>query len=367
MKIMMFIPSLLPGGAERVMSTVANYMVKEDDVEILMLNEMEPFYDLSEKIVVKNVTTAKRFEGIIGSIIFLFAEFRRRKDFIHEVETYQPDIILSFLNTTNLIVLSAKYRVKTIPIVVSERNDPNLYNKILRTVISNIYPKADLIICQGSKVASYYKSKRGKTVVIPNPINISSIGDYHEQREKKIVSVGRLIEVKNHKLLINAFKKISEEYPDYILEIYGEGELRNELERLIETLDIADRVFLRGNKKNVMQYIDTAQCFVLTSNYEGFPNVLLEAMASGLPVISTDFPTGIAYDLIENGINGYVVPVGDEDKLVDAIRNVLKSKELQSKMGKSNLYVRELYSEEIICRKWKDTLHEIACRRKKYW
>lgn len=358
----MFIPSLMSGGAERVMSTLANHFVSEDKVEILMLNDIEPFYEVSKEVTIKNISTAKRKEGIIGSLLFISSEIKRRKEFINEVKNYQPDVILSFLNTTNIIALSAKRKMKSIPMIVSERNDPMLYNRLLRTVITFMYSKADLIICQGNSVANYYKRKHGKTVVIPNPINSNAIGDFHENRKKKIVSVGRLIKAKNHSLLIKAFKKISKDYPDFILEIYGEGELKSELESLIKKLEITDKVFLLGNKKNVMQFIDDAACFVLPSNYEGFPNVLLEAMASGLPVISTNFPTGIARELINDGQNGYVVPVGDEDSLINAIRNIIDSKDLQDYMGRNNLYVREMFSEETICVKWKKAINAISCK-----
>lgn len=356
MKILLFIPSLMAGGAERVMSTVANYLSQDHTVEILMINEITPFYSLNENVTTKYVKTGKRKPGILGAFLFLGTEIKRRKAFIKEVHDYKPDVILSFLTTTNVIALLSLNKIKGIPLIVSERNDPGLYKKSVRWLINKLYPKADLIVCQGKRVAEFFNKIHGRTVVVPNPLNQAALGKFHEKRSDKLVTVGRLTAAKNQKLLIDSFFEIHTEYPNHTLEIYGEGELKEELSNYIDSLNMQNKIKLMGTRKNVMHYIDDAACFILPSNFEGFPNVLIEAMASGLPVISTDFPTGIAKELICDGINGYVVPTDNKKEMVRALRKVLSSEDEQNKIGKNNLQIAEIYSEKNICKLWKDIL-----------
>ena len=145
-----------------------------------------------------------------------------------------------------------------------------------------------------------------------------------------------------------------DELPDDCkLIIYGEGKLRENLEKLIKMKGMEKDIFLPGSQKNVMDLINGSALFVLTSNYEGFPNALLEAMAIGLPVISTNFYTGIAKELIKNE-NGIIVPVNDEQKLAKAIVRIMNDKQLRKIMKKNNVKLCKKFDVNNIASIWID-------------
>ena len=176
--------------------------------------------------------------------------------------------------------------------------------------------------------------------------------------KRRVVSVGRLDKQKNFPLIIKSFAKLPDKFDEYILDIYGEGPERPYLQSLIDDEKMSDRITLCGAKQNLLSQINDADLFVLPSNYEGFPNALLEAMAIGLPVISTDFSTGIARELVLPE-NGRVVPVCDEEKMTEALCELLEDGELREKMGKNNREkCKEFYIPEII-QKWKDAINEL--------
>lgn len=193
--------------------------------------------------------------------------------------------------------------------------------------------------------------------MLPNPVNFNDIPKERPTYfQKEIVTVGRLIEQKNQKLLIEAFKEISKDYPEYNLIIYGIGPLEEKLKSIVNDLKLEKKVFFRGLKKYVMYEVNKASVFVLSSNFEGFPNVLIEAMATGMPVISSNFNTGIAEKLIKNDKNGYLFKVGDKASLITAIKKVLERESEFIEIGKINKEITYQYKDEIISKLWLDTL-----------
>lgn len=176
---------------------------------------------------------------------------------------------------------------------------------------------------------------RHKAKILPNPISneLASINKIYNQTVKTIVSAGRLVKQKNYPLLIGAFAKVHEKYPHLQLHIYGEGELSLDLQALIDQLGLRSSAVLKGRSNELWQEFSRADIFVLSSEFEGMPNVLLEAMAIGLPCISTDCPTGPA-ELIKNGWNGILVPNRDEDKLTQAITYMVENPSAGREMGR---------------------------------
>ena len=360
MRILMFIPALNAGGAERVMVTLANYFTDGGhDVLIQTLNTGASFYAVSEKVRIAGMKYKFNSNSVIRKLQIPRIEVQRGNDFVRAALEYQPDVVLSFLYTTNVIALLSRNRIKA-PIVVSERNDPFIGGVVSRKICARLYPKANLIVCQGNKVASYFQKLHGRCEVIPNPLNPQAVGEFKLNKTKKIVTVGRLIPQKNHKLLIHAFAMIYPKHPDYSLMIVGEGPLKSDLEEVIVSLNLQKAVSIHDNIKNVMTVINDASCFVLSSDYEGFPNVLLEAMASGMPVVSTDFGTGIARDLITDDKNGYVVPIGDIENMAAAIERIITSESRQLQMGRENLKLKYEFSEDSICSRWEEALSKVA-------
>ena len=191
--------------------------------------------------------------------------------------------------------------------------------------------------------------------MIPNPVFVKA-EDYPKvkERRKAIVTVGRLHPQKNHKLLIDAFALVADQISDYTLEIYGDGELKDELQRHIDDLGLNNRVFLKGTSKEIHKLIYDAALFVLSSDYEGLPNTLLEAIALGIPSISTDCRPGGAREIIEDGINGRIVPIGSEKILATEILTVLSDTELTEKYSKNALISSRRFNTENIYNLWTD-------------
>ena len=354
-KIMFLIPNLVGGGAERVMTTLANGLSNKYDVKIVTLTTTDSFYKTSDAVIIEGIgcsvnkknAVAKLFTRIKSAMKGFFGIKR-------VIKRDKPDVVIAFLNSVSqpLLLLKSFSRLKC-KIIVSERADPNERGFFSRWFEKNFFPKADVIVCQGKKAAEFFKKKHQKKIEIsPNPICAEAIPPMHTgERQKKIVGIGRLADQKNFSLLISAFSKLDERFYDYRLEIYGAGPMENELAELIKKLGIEDRAHLMGAKKNVMFEVADASLYVMSSNFEGFPNALVEAMATGLPVISTDFPTGIANEVVKSE-NGIVIPIKDETALIKAMTELLSDPERMKKMGIENRKFLDILNEESVLAMW---------------
>ena len=331
MKIMFVTPSMYFGGAERVMSLLCNEGVRVGNEVVLTIMDDNRVvsYPLDEKVQIEFMQSA-RFDRI-GNLNTLIKTLR------NIIISHKPDVIISFFNATMTFVWLAA-RNLSIPLIFSERNDPNNNIKGWKSKLLQhcALKKSDHIVFQTEGARSYYGKKvRKKSSVITNPFSTDNLpGDYLGEREKTIVSVGRLSPQKNQKLLIEAFALVEKKYPEYNLVIYGEGPLRKELEALIEEKGLAEKVFLPGSYKNVLEKIKSASLFAFSSDFEGLPNALIEAMAVGLPCVSTDCSPGGARELINDYTNGIVVPRGDINELAKACEFVLSDAVRSEAMGK---------------------------------
>ena len=192
--------------------------------------------------------------------------------------------------------------------------------------------------------------------VIPNPIAASAIPERFEgKRRHTVVGVGRLSEQKNFEMLIHAFAALPARFSDYTLEIYGGGPLEEKLHNVIDEAGLSERAKLMGIKKNVMHYISDAALYVMSSDYEGFPNALAEAMATGIPVISTDFSTGVAGDIVKSE-NGIVIPVGDREALTEAMEKMLSDEHEWERMSIENRKLLDVLSEKNVMKMWVQVL-----------
>jgi glycosyltransferase involved in cell wall biosynthesis len=227
-----------------------------------------------------------------------------------------------------------------------------------------LYPKADGFVFQTADAMAYYKDYIGdRGVVLPNAINNEFVKEpYKGKREKVIVSAGRFSQQKNHLLLIDAFSKISQKHCDYNLVIYGDGELKSKYEERINELKIKGRVFMPGFVHDFGSCILNASLFVLSSNFEGMPNALMEAMALGLPCISTDCPSGGPKYLINDRVNGLLVPLGDSGRLAEAMDVVLSNEELAYRIGNNARRITETLRSDSIYEKWEIYIKKIIYR-----
>lgn len=365
-KYLFFIPGMPLGGAERVMSTLANNFVKNgDSVRILTMKAPDCAYELDPRVEITGAYASFQMSSPVKAVKSVISVIKGISVYKKQLKEYQPDLVLSFLSYTNLIAIRFGRR-SGIPVVVSERCDPLKRNKIIMKLDNRYYPKADCIVCQSKTIEAYFKNVNpaSKTTVIANPLNSLVYNtEKIKNREKKIIAAGRLSDQKNYTLLIRAFSQIADKFPDFRVNIFGQGPEKENLEKLIAELNLQNRVFLMGTKQNVMKEEADSSLYVMSSDYEGFPNALAEAMASGLPVISTDFPSGVAHEIIENGKNGFVVPVGDVDALAKAMDAVLSDPSLQETMSVNNEAIREQLSEERVCGIWKNLFNSLTDKR----
>lgn len=355
MKVLFTIGSLAGGGAERVVSRLASCMAgRGDSVEIALIAQNVVDYPLDEKVDVRFINPKIQIRGM--------RYFLRCLELRNEVKRFDPDIVISFTTAVNIFVLDA-LRGTDYKILLSERNDPHNDPKDikLRNRRDRLYRKADGIVFQTEDSRAYFDDdiqKRSK--VILNPVDVPSEYIRKNNKEKKIVTVGRLEPQKNHSMLIKAFASIHRSFPDYRLEIYGEGSLRNELEELIRSEGLEDSVYLMGYTKNVFEAVSTAKLFVLSSDYEGMSNALLEAMAMGLPVVSTDHPIGGARMAVENGINGMLTPVGDSEALAAAVCQILENEQLSESLSQNAADISKRLDIDRITDEWTDFIHRMV-------
>lgn len=364
MKVVFIIPSLSSGGAERIVSHISNKLAENNnDVYILTFEGIKPFYKLHNNIKYKTAGLVVKRENRLNTIIKIFFNlFKYMKFVAKEIKDICPDVVIPFLPQADISIFKLILKKRSYKIVCSERNDPQQRNLIMQRILKLIYSNCDLLVCQSKNVSNFYSNIPGdKKVIIENPLNDDIIPEYVDESScPKIVSVGRLSKQKNHELLIRSFANIYRVGAlNCNLYIYGEGPERNNLENLIRNLGLEGRVILCGREKNVLHKIKDASLFVLSSNYEGFPNALLEAVALGLPVISTDFPTGTAERLIDNS-NGIIVPVNDEYKMSIAIKKIMLDETLRKKMRGNTLNIRNELNLDRIVSMWMKNIAQLV-------
>lgn len=343
--------NMLAGGAERVISQLANYFVENEIVcNIVTLDCKEVQYEIDNRIKIIPIGKKSSNKGLDK----FFRYSRLRKILLEQ----KPDVVLAMPEEIGIYVLLAMLGT-SIPVYVSERNNPWVMpdQKITRILRTLMYPFATRLIFQTEMAKSYFSEKiQKKGIVLNNPVDASRIPkQYCGEREKVIVAAGRLAKQKNFELLIRSFSEFHKEHSDYKMIIYGEGKMRSELENLIKELKLDSKITLPGIKTNLLQLINSAAMFVLSSDYEGMPNVLLEAMCMGMPVISTDCPSGGPRQLIENGVNGLLVPVNDIMALSDAMDKMTCTD--NAKFISDNAYkIREVVVSDKIFKDWEQYL-----------
>lgn len=342
-KITFFMSSMGRGGAERVVSILSRkYCENGWTVDICMLLHNYNDYPLDERVRVLDFS--KNGKSKIGMLCKI------RKYMKHE----KPTVAVPFLSKTSALfyIATLGLQMKSTRVVVSERIDPYAvqYSSILRKVIDRSFLKADSVVFQTKRAKSFYSEKiQAKSTIIGNPVTMnitkSNISNH------VIVNAGRLEKQKNQKMLIEAFNVIAKDYPDYVLHVYGDGSLRGELENQIKNLGLKDRVLLRGNQLDYQEWLAEAEFFVLSSDYEGLSNALIEAMRLGIPCISTNCAG--SDEIISNNENGLLTSIGNGIELASAMKKMIDNSDLREKLGKNAMEASKEFDTEVVIQKWR--------------
>lgn len=397
-EVLMVLPHMVGGGAERVAAMLVNYFDKngikskivltadyskdvvrhelKEDIPLILLKEVMDKESLREKI--------RYYPAKIGSKVgcHLFEAFHKPVPaylaYLSVVWQYHREIkylknligekkettVIAFLQPAIPLVLLA---TRSLPnkVIISERCDPNrlMKKRYGKLFIKKYYTRADKAVFQTKEAKEVYPKNVGeKGFVIENPIKKDLPEAYYGERNTTITTFCRISEQKNLPVLIEAFAKLHEEYPEYKLKIIGDApneegvRVRNQIVNQMKNLKIDSAVELVPFMNKVHEEILKDAMYVNSSDYEGMSNAMLEAMAIGMPVVCTDCPIGGAHAAIEHGENGLLVPVKDAQVLYMAMKQIIEDNELSQRLSKNAVKIREKLSLENIANQWMELL-----------
>ena len=332
MKLLFYIDSMQKGGANRVMANLKDFFANSG-YDVVLVNDIlsenrdleYPLNPLVKRVILDVQNTSRAFSNL-----------KRIAKLRELIKTENPECVVSFMGPPNIRMLLASAFLKC-RTVVSVRNDPTKEygsNWIKRVFANVLFMLANGCVFQTEDAALYFNRwVKNRSRVIMNPVDESFYSVSRSDTPRNIVTVGRFYPQKNHKLLIDAFAKIADEFPEENLIIYGEGPLREEMEKQIADLQLTNRIFLPGSTSRVPEVLSEAKLFVLSSDFEGMPNALMEAMAVGVPVISTDCPCGGPRALIKSESQGRLVSCGDTEALSNSMKSILNSQRVQKELS----------------------------------
>lgn len=358
-KIMFYISSLAKAGAQRVILNLTESLLsKGHQVTIVTTAVVGNEYELP-KGAVRIISDIQGEEITSNRIVNLKNRFSKLRN-IWKKE--RPDVIVSFIGKNNFMAILTSLGL-SIPVVTSVRGEPKeeFYSSMMELLAKTLMGLSTGIVLQTPDAKKYFpKWIQKKAVILENPLNPEFIEEYYDgERKPEIVSVGRIDSNKNQKLIIDAFYQIADEFPEVKLILYGDGEDREKLLQYVQESPYSGRIYLPGAISDVKERIKKAKVFVLSSNTEGMPNALMEAMALGIPCVSTDCPCGGPKMLMEGKENGILVPVGNSEKMAEAMGTILQDDVLWDKYSKNAYQVTKSLNPETVNRKWEEYLYSV--------
>jgi glycosyltransferase involved in cell wall biosynthesis len=357
LKIIFYINVLSNGGAERVMSVITSELAERGYECILVTTyKTDNEYHVSDSV--KRVVLEKENEYHASKFKRNFLRIVKLRKICQEEK---PDIVISFMTEANVRAIIATLCMKT-KTIISVRTDPKrIYSSLKGRLIGKcVLPLADGCIFQTEYAKGWFPKRfQKKGRVIFNPIADKFYNKKNVPIDNLVINCARLCDVKNHRMLIHAFSKVVNEVPDAKLKIYGDGEERDALCRLIEDSGLKNNVFLEGNIENIEDILAQAKLFVLSSKYEGMPNALMEAMAVGVACISTDCESGGPRTVFGEEFRDMLIKVGDEEALAIKIKEMLSSNECAG-VGKAMKERAGIFQKDYIVMQWIDYLESVA-------
>lgn len=365
MRLALVISSLERGGAEKIISILANAWAEQGRiVTVITLDQFgAPAYSLHESVQLCRLAFPPGKSK--HSLQAVVKNFRKLRMLRNAIRNSMADITLSFIDTTNIVTLLAT-RGLHIPVIVSERANPELDNigQIWRILRQITYPLSRALVLQTNASAASLRGRfKVRVCTIPNPVEFGGKGQKETQISStpascNVVAMGRLVPQKGFDLLLKAFAHISQHHPQWSLKIVGGGPLRAELENQSEILGIRDRVHFLGPVSDPFPIFHSADLFVLSSRFEGFPNALCEAMACGLPVISFDCPWGPS-EIIRDGVDGLLVPREDVPALATALDRLMSDAQERGRLASRAPEIGMRFGKERILAMWDNLFKEL--------
>ncbi len=359
-RITLVIASLGWGGAQKIITAMANHWARQGwQVTLISMDEENdpPFFPIDEAVDLLALGvkghTASPFQAISEN-------FKRLTTLRRAIVDSAPDVVISFLSVTNVRALLATIGLN-LPVIVSERGDPNRrsISRAWHWLRAAIYPFAKASVAQTDYAKNCFPgSIRRRCLVIPNPVLIPE--KPASRTSKTVIGVGHLVPVKGFDVLVRAFGRIAQNHPDWRLRIWGHGDERERLLALATEFGIADRLELPGLTDQPGAWASEASIFVLASRHEGFPNALLEAMASGLPVIATDCPIGGPRAMIAPGQTGLLVPNEDETAMADALDQLMTDETQAARLAGAARERAEDFAMDKVMTRWTELVESLV-------
>jgi len=369
LKLVIFIHSLSGGGAERVTAILGSYWAAEGwDVTIVTLSSVhDDSYELHPSI-------KRRSLGLIGqsanALVGLWMNLRRVRAFRDVLRSVKPDVALGMMTGSNVVLALAALNVSSVVAVGSERTYPPQFplGTIWEQLRRRTYGWLDGVVVQTTKGAEWLRRNSNVRFaeVIPNPVvwplPASRLGDGNpapaRSKRRLLLAAGRMTEEKQFGVLVEVFAQLESLHPEWDLAIVGTGPLKAQLEVQIASIGLVGRVSLPGQVGNIGAWYESADLFVMTSRFEGFPNVLAEAMAHGLPAVSYDCDTG-PRDIIRNGTDGLLVPPGDAARLAQSLSVLMSDDALRKEFSAKALDIRSRLSLQRVALQWERLFEEL--------
>lgn len=361
-KIMFYINAIHDGGAERVMVNLAKYF-SENGYDTTLVTSFRDTWEYPLTSTVRRLTLEET-EIKQSRIKRNISRIKKLRDLC---KSEKPDILVSFMEEPNFraILATRGLPVKTLVLV---RNDPikEYAGKLGWFVGKVLLPMADGCVFQTRDAQKWFpKRLQKKSKIIYNAVKEDFYNVNRTPVRGEIVTCGRLTEQKNHAMLINAFAEVQKKYPFVTLKIYGDGTLKDKLQKQIDDLGLSSTAHLMGATSDVTRALQTADLFVLSSDYEGMPNALMEAMAAGVPCISTDCPCGGPRELLSNN-ESWLSNIGDEEKLVAHITELFVNHLNKENNSCSMRKLAEKFAPEKIMDEWRCYLDSLVENKEKY-
>lgn len=364
-KIVFHLNSLEQGGAERVVSNLANQLCREA-YQVIVTTEWQGENEFALEENVRRVHV-----GLLPSdekrsrISKVWRRHKYLRDFLKKEK---PDVVIAFAHKANYRALASTIGMK-LPVIISVRTDPIGHYDALsdKIQIPLLFRRASGCVFQTEGQRDFFPEYvQQKSRIILNPVHDKYLDvPTPESREKTVVQSGRLVDFKNQPMLISAFLKVHEKHPDYCLKIYGgdSGDgTREILEKMIADHQAGEFVKLMGASDSLEKDLPNAAVYAFSSDWEGLPNALLEAMAMGLPIVATDCPCGGPRTVMTNEMDGLLVPIKDEEALAAGICRLIEDPELAGILGRNAREIRHRVNGQAIMGQWRNYIEEVIAQ-----